>query len=496
MKSCSIGVRKSAEMRTDNYFDTEEFTKAFLAFEQSNSFLFDIRVKGHLLWDYIRYAVFYQVVYARMESNPLPPSPRNQNRWGELIRNLWYLLCWSLQKKKFCEIFFINYDRNRWFDGKFVNIHTYAIVDKLHKKYRMLFVDPTSLVVPVEKNYACGVLRSWPFEMIDRLKAHVTFYSAEELTAICNIANKLEAAFHLKIDVLGLIKTYFSYQRQCYKRYLQLFKIYQPRLVMYIDTAGMKGVIEAAHTLGIPTVDLQHSLISHVNILYNYPKIVATKKPPTISDYILTFGEFWHSEYRLPVKKMAVGFPLFEIQENTPWKGKQNFNKKEKNILIISDMFFSKSSFIDTTITLSKQLPDYIIYYKLRPEDYQEWKLRYPKEFIERENVRVIDSDQTPLYEYFKHCSFQVGINSTAIYEGLTYGLTTFILKRGWYEEMKRLYEQNYVFLVSEPKEIAEKIIHRELPKNQFNMKEVLKPDSLQNMQYALEKILKENDKE
>jgi hypothetical protein len=157
---------------------------------------------------------------------------------------------------------------------------------------------------------------------------------------------------------------------------------------------------------------------------------------------------------------------------------------------VIPDWTFSRETFIRTTLELAKQLDGYTIYYKLRPEEYSGWKERYPTEFQHVPNLRVIDSDAVPLYDYFARCRWQVGINSTALYEGLGFGLTTFVLKDGWYEETRRLYDGGFAFLVDEPAEIAAKVRAQALPPVALDMDAVFASGSMQRMAEAARQLL------
>ncbi|MBI4063334.1 MAG: hypothetical protein HY401_03415 [Elusimicrobia bacterium] len=467
-----------------------EFIQAFLDFEQKNG-LFSIKIKGHYFWDYVRYAVFYQYVYSHCHEYVEPKKSNLFWHVAQAQRYLVYLFLWLLKKKDPYDVLVVNYDRNRFFNGRYVNITTYPIIEKLNRKLKILLIDPARLDVDIESNYPCDVLRYRPFYLLDKVLSRFFRYNNKEKAVFEEIGLKFQERFGISIDLLALAKQHYSFQIQSYRRYLGYFKKYKPKVVMYADNAHLKGLIEAANEIGIPTVDLQHSLISPVNILYNYPSQAGGRRLPTLSKFVFTFGDFWHPEYRLPIHPVAVGFPFLEIGKREPASAglvRLPDNKAGKRIIFISDHYFSKSQSIGTALALSDLLPEHVIYYKLRPEDYRNSRL-LPEEFRLKENIKVIDNDLVSLYEYFKICSYQIGINSTALYEGLAFGLTTFVLKTGLYREMERLYEGGHVFLASNPEEIARKILIQDAPAT-LDMNRVFRTDSLTNIENILPGII------
>ena len=65
-----------------------------------------------------------------------------------------------------------------------------------------------------------------------------------------------------------------------------------------------------------------------------------------------------------------------------------------------------------------------------------------------------VDKDEIGLYELFKVSNYQIGINSTAIVEGMTFNLKTFILKDSWYLEMIDFIKDGYVKLIESDDEV------------------------------------------
>ena len=69
----------------------------------------------------------------------------------------------------------------------------------------------------------------------------------------------------------------------------------------------------------------------------------------------------------------------------------------------------------------------------------------------------------------FSCASFQIGINSTALIEGIHFNLVTFILKDGWYSGMNAFIKAGYVSLIESSDQIIEKLNQKQGEKIDIN---------------------------
>jgi len=100
----------------------------------------------------------------------------------------------------------------------------------------------------------------------------------------------------------------------------------------------------------------------------------------------------------------------------------------------------------------------------------------------------VIGGDPIPLYKLFAESRIQVGVNSTAIYEGLSFGLQTILLDLPGVEYMDYLVKEQVARVVASPEELAEKIQEGGVP--QIQAERFFKPDSLNNIKQAMDELL------
>jgi hypothetical protein len=462
-----------------------EFTESFVNFEEKHD-LFSITLRDACFWEYIRYTVFEQIIHIQNSFS----IKRNRNYFRYFYEMIQYGIAqarMTLKRSRKYDILLINYNRCNIIDGKSVNIHMHFIDKVIHDIYKTVLVDPHG-IIRNKTSYHCDILNLRPAYLICRLKAHLIFFSKEEEKIFLVLQKKVEDHFGLVIDIHQLAKDIFAFHLMYKKVYRRLFKKLNTKLIIYCNDGNQKGMLDAASELKIKTVDFQHSQISPLNIIYNYSHKTNLKPiRKTTPDYIFSFGSFWTKEFRLSSEVIPVGFPYFEKM------AKKHLacipDQKGKNIIIIS-ILFSREILTEIALGISELLPEYTIYYKLRSDEYQNWENHYPEKFKKRKNIVVVDSDVFPLYEIFSRCGFQVSVNSTAIYEGLAFGLITFIVKHGWYQEMKRLYEDKHVFLVTSSNEISEIIRNDKKPEKCLTLDEIFKQDSLANLQQAIVEIM------
>jgi hypothetical protein len=463
-----------------------EMMRAFLDFERDHDLL-ALEVKGHRFWAYVRYAVFYEIMERYLNFTPIRRTPRWRSV-THLVREGLVGLAQALRRRRTYDILLINYDRTNVIDGKPVNIHMYPISKQLTPRYQVLLVDFHNLDINAA-DYPCDVLTLRPLYLYARLRSWLITYSGRERRLFADLGHKLQKTFEVPVDLHDVARRTYSFQLVLHEQLLKVLRTHAPRLVAYCDTGNLWGVIEAAHRLSIPTVDFQHSHISHINPIYNYPRECAQHPPPTLSDYILSFGNYWKDAYHLPVTVLSAGFPYFDAASQK-YLGRE-FPGREKNIIFIADEY-SRATCAQVAVDLAALLPDYTIYYKLRSNQYADWRQRHLGRLGETKNIIVVDNDAVSLYEYFSRGTYQVGISSTAMFEGMSFGLIPFVLKTGLYEEMAPVYEGGYAFLVTSAEEIAELIRQGRAPNRSLTREQLFAPDSLRTIERLIGEVLEE----
>jgi hypothetical protein len=173
---------------------------------------------------------------------------------------------------------------------------------------------------------------------------------------------------------------------------------------------------------------------------------------------------------------------------------KKIYNEKQRKnqIVFVSQGTIGKKLSL-LAYELSKKVTNYKIIYKLHPGEYSAWKQLYP--YLEESDITVIDSNNISIYSLFGESKIQIGVYSTAFFEGLYFGLYTFLIDINGIEHARILLDLNYAILVSDIEDLIiniNSIQNKEITygqKNQ-NVEYLFKSNSIENFKNEIEKIL------
>ena len=332
------------------------------------------------------------------------------------------------------------------------------------------------------------------------LKKHYKKIRSEVSNEIKDAVKDLQDYYGWGADlnsVSGFFADYIILYEYEFKRIKKLVKKINPELVIESVGYGRSRMMinEIGKELGIKTIELQHGTIYENHAAYQFNTENEIKQVP---DYVFTFSDFWKRRMNAPVPDdniISVGYPFFE-------RSVKKYSSNEKDNSKVTILFISQGTIgkqlSEVALQLRKLLPDnYRMIYKLHPDEYIMWETTY-KDLISLGGIEIIHSSEKSLYEMFSISDVQIGVYSTAIYEGLGFNLKTLICKIGHYEEMKCLVDEGYAQFVGSAEE-AQSIIENfgnntgsgsSLEENPFYV-----TDSLNNCIKSINEILKENSK-
>lgn len=237
------------------------------------------------------------------------------------------------------------------------------------------------------------------------------------------------------------IRTYDSHYKRYYIEFvIQYYFYYYVLKLKKIDKAFVTiyylnlPLVIACKNLKIEVIEIQHGVISKYHLGYHFPYYETDFFP----DKIMFFSEYWQdvASYPKNAKQIVIGNShLFTNQ-------KDQIKKNKNTILIISQATIGKKleKFIMFNI---KFLNEYKIYFKLHPNEFNDKESKY-KELLNINNVSVVTNEYT-VNDLQNICEFQIGIYSTAIYEGIEKECKTILLKDTGIEYMDDLIEKNMV---------------------------------------------------
>lgn len=298
----------------------------------------------------------------------------------------------------------------------------------------------------------------------------------QELGKAYNVSLRQDRIYH-KITERALL---CKYRKKYYRRIVEKVS---PKAIIEVVGYSMVSMImnELGKEYGIPTVELQHGAISQWHCAYIYEDANIPQTP----DYFFAFSKYWLPYVKLPIDKrniIPIGFPYFEEKVNA----KCDRNCERENILFLSQgTIGEKLGRLAYECYQKIDKDKYHIIYKLHPGEYDIWKNKYSY-FDSCRDLEVIDTGQVDLYELFKICKYQVGVYSTALYEGLGFDLKTYIYYIEGSFAMEELCNEGYAQVVYGADDLIQKLDK----KNEMSNYDFWEKNSLSNMKKAINRII------
>lgn len=273
------------------------------------------------------------------------------------------------------------------------------------------------------------------------------------------LVNRVRAAirsrFGVDVDVERLVETVLASRRTRLPLYERLLRRLDPEVVVLTVSygAGRETQIEACQRLGVPVVELQHGVVDRHHFGYSYP---GDRTKRSFPDHLLVFGEFWRDtvEYPIPDERVhPVGYPFLELQRE---KYEERGGDDERLVCVSQGTIGAELSEFAVELAERPAFEPEVVY-KLHPAEADGWRDTYPwlAAAAADGSLRVVDDDDVSLYELFAGSTAQVGVYSTAVYEGLCFGLRTYVVDLPGSVRLEPLYDDGGATLVHSVDELV-----------------------------------------
>lgn len=410
----------------------------FKEFEEKRGLLID-KVDEFYYWIYIRFNVYMKL--EEVVNHQIKLSLKNPKF---TIRDLFYVLRNltynnPLLYRKHNDILFFTHARRIYENRKYICPYTDRIAEQFKDKaISAEFIYKTKHFRPYYTNRLLE-LDYVDFHPLILIKLFRIFYEKKykfEIIQLRNIAQKLNKDISREFGVeLGtefysnlLVKRFFWFKMK--KKILKkLIKKISPKIIVEVVGYETNKMIinEVSYELGITTIELQHGVIGRGHIAYNY---LVNRKYKQLPEYMFYYSDYWKNTCNYPIckdKQITTGYPYMEeqMQKNVPHKK----NSENMKVLVLSQPEFSvklKKLIKEVAAQIQSQGVNIEFIYKLHPSEYsipvKKWN-----ELLEYSNIRLIHDSSRSLYSLFAEADIQIGVTSTAVFEGLAYHLKTYI---------------------------------------------------------------------
>jgi len=443
--------------------------------------VFDIHVDGLPVWERFRPGIWRQIL---VEGGLLKPIVRGEqpSRYRTCFEDI---LTKTTRRNPFLvgshDVAVFDSARQRLFeDGEWMSKYCDPIYEELDLDYVHYDWNPTP-------NRPEMTERNRYIDLVDclcrfRRKLGAVSVSIDDGTSerLQRVEQRFDSEFGIESRLAERTPPEFELRAALRGLYEFILKRIDPVVVILVTGWSKPTLIETCRILDIPVVELQHGTINPYNVEYSHP---GERSKTLFADYLFTWGEFWNEQTEFPIsdnRVYSVGYPYFE-RERTQYIDVESSNQ----LLVVSQPIYG-DVIAQVATDLSAADPSYDIVYKLHPAEYDGWKDRNPE--LERSEITVIDSDDPPLYQLFAESRAQLGVASTALFEGLGFGLETYLLEQPGVEYMNGLLERNVGTLVHDHTDLPSTLdTTGDLPKSV--VEDIFRPDPIDRIDAALDDI-------
>ena len=409
---------------------------SFLAMERELD-LFSARERGIPFWEALRYPIYAKLVSdTGLQDYYLLGRART---FSQILRNIGFLGRALTTNNPYwrpkVQLLILSGAKRTLQDGLQRDIYTDPLLDILRGRFSFAVVErpfgeavhktPASNgpVGYLDFIYAISALRS---------RLPLPRLSSDALALCAKISRRIENVCGTKIDVVLALRTFTARWQVEVPLFRRLLRRRRPEALLVVVSAGNETLITAAKQLKIPCAELQHGSPAPGKLNYDFPAGVLKENFP---DYFLSFGPFWSRHVHLPLpadRILPLGYPhMAELAE------RYRHILRERQIIFISQRTIGRplAAFAQE---VRRAIPGNIkMVYKLHPEEIGDWRQRYVG--LAESGIEVIHQRSSDLYGLLAASTWQVGVYSTALYEGLAFGCRTFILKAPGWEAMQPL---------------------------------------------------------
>ncbi len=470
----------------------------FIRIEQKYD-LYHLEIDDVQPWMYFRFHFWNNQICKQLLSlsDSIHPKSENTGRMQQLKNRFRSIMNSNTRRVCKADIIFCVHPRRIKINGYFECLYTECLLDKYPRNivWERPFLEQHLTPVKAKHIFYTDLLeRKALREKQDRMKTgrYQRIYDQVQKN-FAEPLREISDAYQFKISYdkiyTKLTETVFLVQARR-KVYSKILDKIAPRLIVEVVyyNNGLMVLNELAKARGIPIIELQHGTMHAAHASYQFAD--GCGKIDQFPDYVFMFSKYWKKCAHLPIDDAHIkvtGYPYFERQ--LCQYRKTNIEKGEATNII----FVSQGAIGRELSRLAADLCDlldearYHIIYKLHPGEYEGWRVRNPE--LLKDNIEVIDSLEHSIYEYFPKCSIQVGVYSTAIYEGLGFGLTTYIYDVGHADTMFELCQEGYAVYVKSVEELYMHITADEM-NNSNNGNGFWKMNSLENICDEIDKLL------
>jgi hypothetical protein len=400
----------------------------FIKVVETNYDVKSINVNNIQVWGFLRSIYFWNFDAVKNHPESLKIEYNHKN----FLLNSFYGLRNLFKKSSY--ILFSNNRELRLRDGVYIHKIADVLFELLRKENFLSIENPTnSCHRPISELSMKRTISLNLFTLMSFINPFPFKVDINNEALLKEINNK----YNLNIDYRKKIKKFLAYR----SLFIFLFKIKKPKLVFMTDYCNIvnQAAINAARTLGIKTIELQHGDISPKHPAYN---VYSNINKDLFPEYLLVFGiktkdtfndenYFIDKKNVFPIGNMYIDYINNEYE--LPQKLKNDFIKyriKYKKIVAISSQYTIENELISFLKNAARISKDILFIFVPRSLEIDYIYANFPKNIIVIKDLDV--------YQTIKFSDFHSTVYSTCALEAPALGVPNILINIK--NESKRYY--------------------------------------------------------
>ena len=216
--------------------------------------------------------------------------------------------------------------------------------------------------------------------------------------------------------------------------YRALLRRHRIKTVYIVVAYFHQHIVGAARDLGIRVVELQHGAISQYHLGYSYPG-----RPPVAHqpDELWCFGSYWTDVADLPagMRTEVVGAPFL------PAPGP----KDPRRVVFLSQGTVG-AELVHVAEEVAKEHPELEVLYRLHPSERE-------SDYTIPPGVQLSTGGST--LDLLASATYQVGVSTTALFEGMALGCRTAVANLPGHEYLEPAIAKGHALLMTRPSDLT-----------------------------------------
>ncbi|MBB6566223.1 hypothetical protein [Kribbella sandramycini] len=217
--------------------------------------------------------------------------------------------------------------------------------------------------------------------------------------------------------------------------YRALLKRHGIKTVYVVVAYFHQHIVGAARDLGIRVVELQHGAISPFHLGYSYPGRPAVADQP---DELWCFGDYWTDVAELPagMRTEVVGAPYLPTA-----------TAKDPKLAVFLSQGTTGHGLLQIAETVAKAHPELTIQFRLHPSE-------HAADYTMPAGVELSTGGNT--LDLLAQATYQVGVSTTALFEGMALGCRTAVAELPGHEYLAGPIARGHALLLTTPEQLTD----------------------------------------